>query len=652
MQIKQFQTAFKALSQLGLTQVGLNALYKIGLRTGHYRRAILPPAPIDGLQLKPILPAPDPQKVLACLGQNGLQALLDEANEITAGNFRQFGGTPIPLQLAPPGGLIHWTDCETGRGASSSPENDIKLVWEPARFGWTFTLGRAYLLSADEAYPAAFWRLFETYQGANPAYLGQNWRSSQEVGLRLMAWVWAAQIFACSSHSNPARLAALANAVAVHAARIPATLLYARSQNNNHLLSEAAALYTAGLALPTHPQAEYWLKTGRKWLGWCLTHQIDPNGEYIQHSSNYQRLALQIVLWVRAIDPSDQLVWQASVLKNLGLAAGWLVSRLDPISGQLPNLGANDGALVFPFANAEFEDYRPLARAAALAFLPSKDLPGPGAWDEMALWFGLEPGDQEGARPAATGHLFARHAWASLRAVRYTSRPSHADQLHCELWWRGLNIARDAGTYRYSAAPPWDNQLTSTLVHNTVSLNGQEQMTRASRFLYLDWARAEFIACPRQAGLEAISARSTAYARFKVSQTRTLKLLSADHWLVEDELRPWASTRPGQAAPLYRLHWLLPDWDWELENLESNPNLRIHSPHGWISLLIAANQPIRRVGLLRAGQLLCGDGLLSPVFGWSSPSYDRKIPALSLAIEVQSKLEVRFTSQFIFPTTS
>jgi hypothetical protein len=47
------------------------------------------------------------------------------------------------------------------------------------------------------------------------------------------------------------------------------------------------------------------------------------------------------------------------------------------------------------------------------------------------------------------------------------------------------------GTFRYTAPAPWDNSLARTLVHNTIELNHQDQMKRAGRFLWLDWAQAE-----------------------------------------------------------------------------------------------------------------------------------------------------------------
>ncbi len=87
--------------------------------------------------------------------------------------------------------------------------------------------------------------------------------------------------------------------------------------------------------------------------------------------------------------------------------------------------------------------------------------------------------------------MLQTNSWGSVRAVKYQDRPAQADQLHVELWWQGINIACDPGTYRYTAPPPWNNGLARTGVHNTVMVDGQEQMIRAGRFLWLDWAQAE-----------------------------------------------------------------------------------------------------------------------------------------------------------------
>src|SRR5262249_39599855 len=135
-------------------------------------------------------------------------------------------------------------------------------------------------------------------------------------------------------------------------------------------------------------------------------------------------------------------------------------------------------------------------------------------WDEDLLWlFGpaaLEPGTSNSVEARSsnadsppTAHPSSRRTFtisgtyvlgdwprrAYLRCVDYRDRPGQADQLHLDLWWDGVNLARDAGTFLYNGPPPWDNRLAGTPVHNTLVLDGQDQMRRAGRFLWVDWAR-------------------------------------------------------------------------------------------------------------------------------------------------------------------
>ncbi len=648
-------TAIKALRELGPAAVALNALYKLGLKTGYYRFLDHRPQTTDHRPLSLVsglFALPSREQLLAALGPDGLEQLTREADEIVTGKHRPFGGEPVEIDLQAPSPQTHWSRLESNHQPSTF---DIKLAWEPARFGWAFTLGRAFHATGDETYAAAFWRCFEIFQAANPPYLGENWTSGQEAGLRLMALTWAGQVFGPSKETTPSRLAGLAVSIGIHAARIPPTLLYARSQNNNHLLTEAAALYTAALALPDHPDSDRWLKTGQKWLDWCFTHQIDETGEYVQRSTNYHRLMLQTALWVFHVERSRLNVLATSPTlnlrhSNLQLAARWLLSLLDFDSGGAPNLGANDGAYIFPLCSLPFNDFRPVADAAARAFLGYTLTPVP--WDEMSLWFGLPRKENlpEISRIPDCNHLYAPNSWGYLRAARYQSRPSHADQLHFDLWWRGWNIAQDAGTYSYNAPPPWDNQLTSTLVHNTVTVDGREQMTRVSRFLYLDWADATAQEQPANGAgfIQRVSAQTEAYARLGIHHTRTVTVSAEEHWLVEDEL-----LNRSQRMRVFRLHWLLPDWEWEAGSRDSMFEIRLKSPQGWVTLKVGYGDLINHptITLVRAGEVAWGNLSNCPTTrGWVSPTYSVKNPALSLAVEVQSAGNITFTTEFNFPT--
>jgi hypothetical protein len=590
--------------------------------------------------------------------------LKQEADEIVSGQVRLFGQNPVPLELSPPGPLTHWTLYELGKVPWGV--EDIKFIWEPARFGWAFTLGRAFHLTADERYAEAFWKHTESFWETNPSYLGPNWISGQEVALRLMALVWAGRVFATASASTPERMYRLAQSIAEHAYRIPLTLAYARAQNNNHLLSEAAGLLTAAAALPQHSHAARWRRLGSRWWRWGLRQQIAPDGAYIQHSTNYHRLMLQLALWVHALslDP-------ATNRQLLARATQWLFDLCDPHTGRVPNFGPNDGAYLFPCTVLPFHDYRPVLQAAARAFL-GRDAFSPGPWDEMALWFpathNLQPATRN-LHPATSNPqpvpsmitLTTPTAKAHLRVARFTSRPGHADQLHLDLWWRGLNIAQDAGTFLYNAPLPWNNALTHAEVHNTLTLNDQDQMTRAGKFLYLDWAQAEVIHLERaeDGALNRIVAQHDGYRRMGAIHRRTVSALTEDHWVIEDEVIP--STRKPLTMKV-RLHWLLPDWTWKITKVgEMDVELQIQSPRGWISLVIRLQspttyhqppelpQPRLSVQLVRAGKLLFGVGEVKPTWGWVSPTYGQKQPTLSVSATTEGTLPVKCISTWILP---
>ncbi|MBI5842513.1 MAG: alginate lyase family protein [Chloroflexi bacterium] len=650
----RFTVALKFLRQLGLRPLALFALYKFGLKTGHYKRITSSTAspitnyrgasPWDQL----LFNLPSRAQLASILGEDGKASLLEEADEIINGKFHIFGGESTELKLTLNQPLHHWTAYETNpnlitnyklpTSSLQSPISDIKLLWEPARFGWAFPLGRAYHLTQDDKYAEAFWKYFESFTESNPANLGPHWMNGQEAAIRMMALVWAAHVFGTAPASSPERRGLLIQSITQHAARIPATLVYARSQNNNHLVTEAAAIYTAGLFFK-NPK---WRALGWKWLNWSFRSQISDYGEYIQHSANYHRVMLQAALWINFI---KQDVFPASTSQALARSAHWLFSLLDNASGRTPNLGANDGALIFPLSMTPFNDFRPTVQAAARAFLRT-GLPS-GVWDEMSLWLGLNPTTRVTDSDAyLSDNLRGQNSWGYLRASRFKSRLSHMDQLHFDLWWRGLNIAQDAGTYLYNAASPWDNPLVTTRVHNTVTVDGRGQMTRSGRFLVLDWfpAYSKSAFEPDENILQRIIAYHKGYRG--VRHERTVTIFTDDHWLVEDKM---ISRRPH----VYRLHWLLPDWEWKLEEKDRGVELQLNSPHGWVKLLSrfeTVSPDLKfHITLARAGELIYGSGEVLPFEGWVSPTYGQKIPALSLALNVTSDRTVLFFSQFNFP---
>lgn len=652
----------KALLELGPRPLGLYAAYRLGLASGYYRRRSVPRGDLTAGHVRlrvDALPLPSKEQLLGVLGEDGRAHALAEADAVVAGRVRLFGGAERPLELGPRAPLAHWT--EYARGARAVEVEDVKLVWEPARFGWAFPLVRAYALTSASRYAAAFWAHCGRFWDANPPYLGPHWVSAQEVAIRLIALTFAARALGADPESTPERTARLGRSIAAHAERLPLTLAYARAQNNNHLLVEAAGLYTAGWALPDHPSADRWKASGWAWWNRALQSQIDARGGYVQHSANYHRLMLQAALWVALVAAVQEQPLPSETRARLGLASDWLLHLLDPETGRAPNLGPNDGAYFLPLTGAPIADYRPVAAAAALAFREERPFPT-GPWDETAFWLvpeadrrlkaarAVDLRDRKGRRGAVRPHVLVSpvgNSWAYLRAARFSGRPGHADQLHLDLWWRGQNVARDPGTYSYNAPPPWQNALSGAAVHNSVTVARRDQMRRAGRFLWLDRAQARVVRheVDSEGRLIELAAEHDGYRDLAVKHRRTVRAREGG-WDVEDEILP-VSPEGRRVLPV-RLHWLMADWPWELAGTQ----LRVRSPSGWLTLDVRVpgqgERPIE-VELVRAGELLVGAGPASPVRGWMAPTYLCREPALSFSVTARAIPPVRLVTRWELP---
>jgi hypothetical protein len=558
----------------------------------------------------------------------------------------------------------HWTEVEEGASG------DAKGVWELSRFSVAFRLVRCYGLTGDERAPELFWQLVESWMTANPPNCGPQWVSAQEVALRAMAWTFALRAFAGSGATTPERARRLIGALDVHARRIEATTAYARAQNNNHLISEAAGLFTIGVMFPALQRADKWRDLGIRLLMESIA-QFYPDGGYIQHSHNYHRLALQLYLWVMRLAQLNGRSFPEGMRRGVQLSLDLLRTQTDRQTGRLPNFGHNDGALFLPLNTCAYEDYRPLLQMLSLV-RDRKKIYSDGPWDEDTVWL-FGPGAIGGTnrkhprgvkfepRPffapcAGMYVLGGDESQAVIRCVQFRSRPAHADQLHVDLWWRAENVAIDAGSYLYSGDPPWRNSLTHAGVHNTVTIDGQDQMQRSGRFLWTNAARG-MVGTP---AMGSWSGSHDGYRRLGVIHNRLVERAEEDIWIVTDKLA-------GTGSHSTRLHWLIPDYPWEWGGAKEDPavekwlaektkgwierscaGLILRTPAGGISLRVWSSRPAKwnlyRMGKKVHGENAAGKTVPPEIRGWRSLRYASKSPALSLAGIAEGELPIRFIS--------
>jgi hypothetical protein len=639
--LDRIEWMWKAAAEIGLRKSSQYALYRFGLAIGHYRRSLranVRSAPQPG-QFKPIFQPTDRGVLTATFSKH--PESMDDVPRISAGQYRPYGGAWTPIDLSVPNPDLDWTEWHFPEELQA---NDIKDIWEPARLGWLVTLARSIRVIGDERISDVFWKYVEDFVRINPPYYGPNWISAQEAAIRIIHLCFSGGEFWPSVRSTLERKELLAATIAQHAMRIPITMVYARAQGNNHLLSEAAGLYTAGCCLPDHPRAKEWREQGWREFEAGILDQIIEDGTYSQHSVCYHRMMLTLALWMNAIHGENH--FSDPVIAKLQAASRWLERMTSGLDGCTPNLGSNDGTLILPLGDDRFERINGVAQTAMMVFC-NKIPEHPG---EFTAWMGLPL--------AGNARIFNKPVIKSeyridsdssvgfLRTAEYTSRPAQADQLHFDLWWQGQNILRDAGTYRYNAPSPWENGLAGTDVHNTVSMDGRDQMTRAGKFLWEDWAQARVVrddlagdTFPRR-----ISAAQDGYRKLGVLHTRIVELHGPDEWLISDRLDP-VGKQVGEHS--FRLQWLLPDaepfingvggdgWYWQMQDNILTISSKLGIVH--IEVKTAPGDIKPGMHIYRMGELLAGTEAARPTWGWYSPTYGVKEPAISLAVTLTAR---------------
>lgn len=676
----------QALLELGPRSVGHLALYKIAVASGWARartpavawneqplaawlRPGLPAEPAGFLQeidrhAGGLFPpaAPDGMRELERVLGPARDKALDEAQAILDGAFTLFGrpyrlGFPPNWQdparqnasARPPdvACLPHWT-----RLRLEALDEDVKLIWEPSRFGWVFPLARAYFLTGEACYSEAFWELLDSWRAANPPNRGWNWQSGQEVAFRALALGFGLCAFRSSFQDEPERVATLLQTIAFHAARLPPTLSYASAQNNNHLLIEGLALLQCGLLLPMLKDADRWRRLGVSVVAQALHRQVFPDGGYIQQSTNYHRLALQAGLWAARLLEAQGGEVPETIIDPLRRMMRWLYAVVDPLSGAAPNFGPNDSAQLMPLSACPLEDFRPTVQAAARMTL-GRPLYPPGAWDDLSLWLGLEVGRDADAGPpgglterpgddfpdSGVALLRGERCWALLRAARFKTRPGHSDQMHFDLWRRGRNILCDPGTFSYNAPPPWDNALTGARCHNTLLLDGREPMRRAGRFLWLNWSRAQVVGRWRSESgrLQALLAIHESPRWPGLAHQRAVIRAEDDLWAVVD----WVL---GQGEHAVQLAWCVHS----ISARGDGRRWRFETPQGdlWLDL----EAPEGEFALFRAGECIAGEdlGLPEELLGWRSPAYLSREPAYHYLYRAKALLPARIVTRWTF----
>ncbi len=376
---------------------------------------------------------------------------------------------------------------------------DIKYVWEKARFSWLYTLIRYDLKSGDDQSEFVF-KEIESFIDQNPINQGPNYKCSQEISLRVMNWLFALYYYKQSGNLTEARFTKIMHAIYWQVHHVYHNIDFSRiAVRNNHAITETLLLLLSGVYFPFFPNAKKWSSQGRKWFEQEVAYQVYKDGTFLQFSMNYHRVVIQLLTWAIKLTELNNQKLGKDVYDRAKKSVTFLDTCLDKKTGWLPNYGANDGALFFGFTNENYRNYKPQLDALNVVLgegtLYSEDFEDTNWYQGESLGKEEKKGSEKLLSSFEKGGYYVineQNEKTFIRCGNHKDRPSQADNLHLDLWYKGQNIMRDAGSYKYNTTEENINYFNGTQSHNTVSVNGENQMLKGSRFIWYNWSQAVF----------------------------------------------------------------------------------------------------------------------------------------------------------------
>ena len=382
----------------------------------------------------------------------------------------------------------HWSEIQD----LSKEAGDIKYVWEKARFSFLYDIIRYDYHFEDDQSEFVFNQI-EDFIAKNPINQGPNYKCSQEISLRVLNWTFALYYYKDSSKLTEALFQKIMHSIYWQIHHVYHNIHFSRiSVRNNHAITETLLLYLSEKLFPFFPNVAKWSKKGKKWFEQEIAYQIYEDGTFLQFSMNYHRVVIQLLTWGIQLAKLNNDTFDKIVYERAQKSLNFLDTCSDPVSGKLPNYGSNDGALFFKLTNDDYRVYRSQlddlrAVLNGYTYFGSKS----------SLWYGVQTKQKkqvllkEISTFEKSGYYILQDGYTKtfIRCGAYKDRPFQSDNLHLDIWIDGINYLRDNGSYKYNTETEYLDYFTGIKGHNTVSVNGEDQMLRGSRFIWYYWVK-------------------------------------------------------------------------------------------------------------------------------------------------------------------
>jgi len=509
---------------------------------------------------------------------------------------------------------------------------DCKLVWEPNRHQHIVVLARAYRASGNEQYAVAIKEQLESWLDQCPYGYGMNWRSPMELSIRLINWVWAIDLTLESGIFDGAFRDRLFHSLYLHLHEV--TRKYSRgSSANNHLIGEAGGVFIATSYFPQLSNAAKWQNESFDILCREIELQTFEDGCNKELALEYQFFVLQFFLFCGLVGKWCGKDFPPHYWRNVEQQL-LFVGRLQEGGGHPVFYGDADDGYVLNLGDPH-TDPKPLLAAGALLLHNGLCKGWAPDYSQTLRWLFGDAGRDKIASGAANNenvplasHAFRDSGFYLLQSGHCNGSDrisvlfdcgqlgfgtiaahGHADALSFTLRAFGEDILIDPGTFDYFTYPQWRNYFRSTLAHNTMEVDGQDQSVMLGLFLWGKRAAARCLDWQPSATGGMVKGEHDGYRRLDnpVLHRRTLQLDGAQRLLrVTDEV-----VTTGHHSIRLAFHF---SPTCSLEQLDSTA-VQITGRNGSATL---------RLDNMLAVEIFHGN--TQPFLGWASKGYHQKQP--------------------------
>lgn len=375
---------------------------------------------------------------------------------------------------------------------------DVKVPWELSRCHHLLWLGEAYLITKDEKYAKEVVDQLEWWIDENPLMCSINWTCTMDVAIRAVNWMYAINMISASIALNEEALKRINEGLFEHGWFIFRNLEKWYPYSANHYAANITGLlYLSQLFIGTNE--------GKKWCNYALKEyflevrfQVLPSGAHFERSISYHRLMTELFAY-----PYFMLQRiKEPIPLDIQLRVGSMFDFTDHYTkhnGMAPQMGDNDDGRLLPFVKRDFREHDYLISIGYFEFGKHYESL---STDKMVLdTFFLLP--EKNVIKELTPHntsftVIKDHRDAGLVVLKKADlylifsntslscypdlhrnvlgTHTHADGLTFELSVGKQDFIIDPGSYVYTASAFERNKFRSTGKHNTVTIDGQDQV--------------------------------------------------------------------------------------------------------------------------------------------------------------------------------